>query len=68
MSKSNILIKTVQEYQAKENRLKAIKDELETIVNEEEIDLANVVSLRDEARTLAVAIKEYLKKTFESKN
>lgn len=53
-----------KEYQKKEARLAEIKDKLEAISKEESIDLSLVVSLRDEARVIAVALKNFLKITF----
>ena len=54
-----------KEYQEKEKRLIEIKDKLETISKEESIDLSEVVILRDEARAIAIALKNFLKITFE---
>lgn len=54
-----------KEYQQKETRLIEIKDKLEAISKEESIDLSEVVTLRDEARVIAIALKNFLKITFE---
>lgn len=61
-------IESTKEYQQKETRLQEIKDTLETMTKNENIDLSKVVELRDEAKLLAKELKGYLKKTFEVKN
>lgn len=61
-------IESTKEYQKKETRLQEIKDTLETMTKNENIDLSKVVELRDEAKSLAMELKSYLKKTFEVKN
>jgi len=63
-----MLIETTQEYQVQEERLQEIKNLLEEMTKNDNIDLSKVVELRDEARKLAENLKEYLKKTFEKKN
>ncbi len=60
-----ISITNPKEYQQQETRLIYIKDKLETISKEESIDLSEVVTLRDEARAIAIALKNFLKITFE---
>jgi len=60
-----ITISDSKEYQEKETRLIEIKDKLEAISKEDSIDLSEVVSLRDEARVIAVALKHFLKITFQ---
>lgn len=60
-----ISITNPKEYQQKETRLIEIKDKLEAISKEESIDLSEVVTLRDEARVIAIALKNFLKITFE---
>ncbi|KIM05693.1 MAG: hypothetical protein KU29_09730 [Sulfurovum sp. FS06-10] len=60
-----ISITNPKEYQQYEKRLIEIKDKLEAISKEESIDLSEVVTLRDEARAIAIALKNFLKITFE---
>ena len=60
-----ISITNPKEYQQQETRLIEIKDKLEAISKEESIDLSEVVTLRDEARAIAIALKNFLKITFE---
>jgi len=60
-------IESAVDYQDKENRLKDIRDALADLVKSENVDLTEVVNLRDEAKTLAVALKDFLNKTFEAK-
>jgi len=61
-------IETTQEYQVQEARLQEIKNLLEEMTKKDNIDLSKVVELREEARTLAINLKAYLKKTFEIKS
>ena len=64
---SNIMaIETTQEYQKQETRLQEIKNTLEEMTKKDDIDLSNVVVLREEARTLAKSLKAYLKTTFDT--
>ncbi len=61
-------IETTQEYQKQESRLQEIKNTLEEMTKKDDIDLSNVVALREEARTLAKGLKAYLKTTFDTKS
>lgn len=61
-------IETTEEYQLRELRLQEIKNTLEEMTKKDDIDLAKVVILRDEARILAKSLKAYLKITFDTKN
>ncbi len=61
-------IKTTQDYKIKEVRLQEIKETLESMTKQEDIDLEKVVSLREEARAIAKDLKAYLKSTFEIKS
>ena len=66
---SNIMvIETTQEYQKQEARLQEIKNILESLAKKEDVELSEVVALREEARTLARNLKAYLKITFDTKN
>lgn len=64
---NNKTIETTQDYQTQETRLQEIKNTLEDMTKKEDIDLSKVVTLREEARTLARNLKEYLKITFDTK-
>jgi len=61
-------IKTTQDYKIKEVRLQQIKETLESMTKQEDIDLEKVVALREEARAIAKDLKAYLKSTFEIKS
>lgn len=61
-------IETIQEYQVQEVRLEEIKGLLEEMIKKDSIDLSKVVALREEARTLALDLKSYLRQTFETQN
>lgn len=66
---SNIMaIETTQEYQKQEARLQEIKNTLEVLAKKDDVELSEVVTLREEARTLAKSLKAYLKTTFDTKN
>lgn len=58
-------IESADDYQKKEDRLREITSTLEVISKNEDVNLAEVIALRDEARVLAVNLKDFIKTTFE---
>lgn len=60
-------IDSILEYQEKENRLKEINKLLESMSQKDDIDLAKVIELRDEAKEIATSLKSYIKATLEPK-
>ncbi len=61
-------IETTEDYQKKEARLEKIKKLLEAMTREDDINIANVVKLREEAIILVKELRFYLKKTFEKRS
>jgi len=61
----NMKIESADDYQKKEDRLREITSTLEVISKNEDVNLAEVIALRDEARVLAVNLKDFIKTTFE---
>lgn len=56
---------TAQEYDNKEKKLEEIEKRLNEIVDTKEISMVEVLSLRDEARSIAQELNAFLSENFK---
>jgi hypothetical protein len=58
-------IETADDYRHQESRLSSISSELKDLSESDSVDLPNVITMRDEARVIAINLKNYINKNFQ---
>ncbi len=60
-------IETPKEYEVKEKRLMEINVKLKGLAEQEDTALGEVLELRDEAKRIAIELRDYLNEVFEAR-